>query len=116
MDKMKDQILRIVAGDQYAIPFPIYVSGARATPDNVMGVRIQLNDTLKEWPSEDEGAITFDQDRQVWLWPLTEAMSREWPVQRLSAQVGINFGGGDFRYTPNFQLEILPNIIKEAWE
>lgn len=115
MDINRESILRIVQGDQYAIPFPIYLGTEVVTPDNVAGVRIQLNDDLREWPNEDD-SLTYDAERQVWCWPLTEEQSRDWPLQRLKAQAGVNLGGGDFRYCPTFQIEILPNIITEGWE
>ena len=109
-------ILHIIQGDQYAIPFPVYLGQELVTPDNVEGVRIQLGDTLKEWP-DDNGDLTYDGDRGVWCWPVTEEQTRAWTAgTRIPAQIGVNLGGGDFRYCPTFHLEIGPNIITEAWE
>ena len=48
--------LTIIQGDQYAIPFPIKISGQLTTPDNVTGIRIKLDSTLKEYPGE----LSFD--------------------------------------------------------
>ncbi|MBQ3276266.1 MAG: hypothetical protein IJH47_04310 [Oscillospiraceae bacterium] len=106
-------ILHLIQGDQYAIPFPVYIGSELATPDNVTGVRIKINDDLKEYP---DGELLFDADRGVWCWPITEEQTRTWPMRRLPAQVGVNLGGGDYRYCPTFYVELGPNIIGEAWE
>lgn len=105
--------LNIVQGEQYAIPFPLFVSGVRATPDNVTGVRIQLDDELKAWP---DGGLSYDAQRGVWCYPITEALTRSWEQgKKLPVQVGLRVGGSDIHYTPTFSFEICGNIIKEAW-
>ena len=106
--------LNIVQGDQYAIPFPIFVGGVPATPDNVTGIRIQLGTALKAWP--DEG-LSYDADRGVWCYPITEAQTRAWAAgKRLNAQVGVAVDGTDFHYAPGFFVQVGANIITEAWE
>lgn len=112
----ENNILHIVKGDQYAIPFPVYLGTEPVTPDNCEGVRIQIGTILKEWPSEAEDPLTYDADRKVWCWPVTETMTRGWTLGRLPAQAGVNLGGGEWRYCPTFYIETLPNIISEVWE
>ena len=108
-----DNTLNIVQGDQYAIPFPVYIGGQLATPDNVTGVRIKLDKTLKAWP---DNGLTFDADRGVWLFPVTETLTRSWAAgARISAQVGVAVDGTDFHYAPGFFVEVNANIITEAW-
>lgn len=108
---MSNGILRLQQGDQFAIPFPIYIGDAMATPDNVTGVRIQINDALEEYP----GNIVFDSDLGAWAFPLTEEMTRTWPLKALPAQVGIKLGNDDFRYTPTFMVDLQQNIITDTW-
>lgn len=104
-------LMRIQQGDNYAIPFPVYIGGELATPDNVVGVRIQLHDALKEFP----GDLTYDQDRGVWQYPLTEEETRTWPVAQLKAQVGVKRDGTDYRYCPTFYIDLEDNIITQVW-
>ena len=105
--------LNIVQGDQYAIPFPVFVGGTPATPDNVTGVRIQIGDELKAWPG---GGLDYDPDRGVWCYPVTEAQTRAWGAgTRINAQAGVAVAGPDFHYAPGFFVQVVPNIITEAW-
>lgn len=105
-------IMRIQQGDNYAVPFPIYISGELATPDNVSGVRIQLNDTLATFPGE----LTFDEERKVWQYPLSEEKTRSWPLSQLPAQVGVKLDDNDWRYCPTFYIDLEHNIITDTWE
>lgn len=105
--------LNIVQGDQYAIPFPIFVGGVPATPDNVTGIRIKLDDTLKAWP---DGGLSYDSARGVWCYPVTETQTRSWGADsRIDAQVGVAVGGNDFHYTHTFFVQVGKNIITEEW-
>lgn len=109
---MSKGILRLQQGDQFAIPFPIYIGDALATPDVVSGVRIQIEDDLCEYP----GTLTWDADMGAWQYPLTEAQTRSWEVTKLPAQVGVKIGDDDFRYCPTFYVWLEKNIITEVWE
>lgn len=108
---MTKTVLRLQQGDQFAIPFPIFIGDVLATPDNVTGVRIQINNDLKEYPGE----ITYDSDLGAWQYPLTETQSRTWPVQKLPGQVGVKIGDDDFRYSPTFDVWLENNIITDDW-
>ena len=108
---MANGIMRLQQGDQFAIPLPIYIGDALATPDNVDGVRIQINTVLKEYP----GDITYDSDLGAWQFPLTEAMTRAWSVGSVPAQVGVKIGNDDYRYTPTFVVDLQKNIITQNW-
>lgn len=108
---MSKGVLRLQQGDQYAIPFPIFIGDVPASPDNVIGVRIQINDTLCEYP----GTLTYDSESGVWQYPLTEEQTRSWATAKLPAQVGVKIDSGDFRYCPTFDIWLEPNIITEVW-
>lgn len=108
---MSKGVLRLQQGDQFAIPFPIFLGDALTTPDNVVGVRIKINDTLCEYP----GTLTFDDDLKAWQFPLTEEQTRTWATEKLPAQVGVKIDSGDFRYCPTFDIWLEKNIIEEEW-
>lgn len=108
---MSKGILRLQQGDQFAIPFPIYIGDVLATPDIVSGVRIQIQDDLCEYP----GTLTFDSEMGAWQYPLTEAQTRTWATEKLPAQVGVKMGDDDFRYCPTFFVWLEKNIITEEW-
>lgn len=108
---MSNGVLRLQQGDQFAIPFPIYIGDALATPDNVVGVRIQINDSLKEYP----GDLVYDSELMAWQYPLTEEQTRTWLTKQLPAQVGVKLAADDFRYCPQFSVCLEPNIITEEW-
>ena len=82
-------VITIQQGDQYAVPFPIYLFGERITPDNCDGVRIKIGSVLCEYP----GTLEWDGDRQIWAFPLTEEMTRSWNMQKIRAQVGVKVDG-----------------------
>lgn len=105
-------LMRIQQGDQYAIPFPVYIGDELASPANVAGVRIKIHDTMSEYP---DGDLTYDADRGVWQYPLTEENTRSWPVSELKAQVGVKLDSTDFRYCPTFLINLEPNIITDTW-
>lgn len=104
--------LTIIQGDQYAIPFPIKISGQLTTPDNVTGIRIKLDSTLKEYPGE----LSFDAQRVVWCYPVTETLTRSWnDGKMIPCQVGVKLGTDEFHYTQTFVVDVGKNIITEAW-
>lgn len=103
--------LTVIQGDQYAIPFPVYLGGELITPDNCDGVRIKIGNTLHEHP----GTLDWDGDNQVWAFPLTEELSRSWGGAQQKAQVGVKVDGSDFHYCPTFSIAIGGNIIEETW-
>lgn len=105
--------MEIVQGDQYALPFHISLGNEEVTPEIAAGIRIQVEDVLQEWP---DGGITYDDQRHVWLFPVTEEQTRVWARPTLSGQVGINLGDGDHRYTQTFQINLRKNIIERPWE
>lgn len=104
-------VITIQQGDQYAVPFPIYLAGERITPDNCDAVRIQIGGTLQEYP----GSLEWDGDRQIWAFPLTEEMTRSWNMQKIRAQVGVKVDGDDFHYSPTFDIAVGSSIIRESW-
>ena len=106
--KSQRSLMRIQQGDQYAIPFPIYVGDALATPENVAGVRIKINDTMHDYP---DGELSYDSDRNVWQYPLSEENTMSWPLAELPAQVGVKLDNTDWRYCPTFWINLEHNII-----
>lgn len=104
-------ILRLQQGDQFAIPFPVFIGDTLATPDNVTGVRIQIEEDLCEYP----GTLTFDAEAGCWQYPLTESQTRTWALDKHPAQVGVRIGDDDFRYCPTFYVWLEKNIITEEW-
>lgn len=103
--------LRLQQGDQFAIPFSIFIGDQVATPDNVDGVRVQINTALCEYP----GTLTYNSVDMVWEYPLTETQTRSWAVEELPCQVGVKIGASDFRYCPTFPVLLEKNIITQTW-
>lgn len=108
---MASSILIVQQGDQYAIPFPVSLGGETVTLDNADGVRIQIGTTLEIFPG---GNLSFDSDRQAWLFPVTQELSRSWAVAKQPCQVGV-LRNGEIHYSPTFWLEVGGNIITEVW-
>lgn len=105
--------LKLVQGDQYAIPVDINFTTdnktSTITPDNVDGVRVQVDKFLATWPN---GTLLYNDGE--WLFPLTQEMSLKMFGER-NAQVQINIDGQIYSSGMK-KVKIDTNIIKEKWD
>lgn len=102
----------IQQGDQYTLPFKIFLpDGSVVASSNVNGVRIQIDDQLKYYPS---GGIIYDSTNEEWLFPLTETMTQALSSGKCHGQVGVKVGT-EIIYSETFTIDIGASIIKEDW-
>ena len=104
--------MEVHQGDQYLIPFAITVDGEAVTPDNVDGVRIQVDKTLHQWP---EGELEYDSETEAWMFPLTEQESLVMLAGKCPAEVAV-LRGQDIRKGDTFELNVKRSIIRKRWD
>lgn len=101
----------IYKGDQYLISVPISFNGEPVTPENVAGVRVQLDSRLCEWPN---GELEFDAGAGTWNYPLLEDQSRLINAGKGKMQVGIRIDD-NYLYSAVKDVIISDSIIKKRW-
>lgn len=104
----------IQRGDQYAIPISILMGEDPVTPDMVDDVRVQINDLLKSYQ---EGTLLYNEDEQLWEFPLTEEFTRNMELSKKGSfpyQVGVKMGD-NFLYSKVYSSAINESLITENW-
>lgn len=105
-------VVNIHKGEQFIIPFEVKIGDDLATPDNIDGLRIKIVDTMHEWP---DGELSFDDENDVWEYPLAEAQSAAFLAGTRKAQVAVRIGDVILK-TDVFQLNVKDSIITERWD
>ena len=96
-------------GDQYTIPITVTLGSVPVTDQNVVGLKVQFGDVVKEWP----GDITYDDGS--FLYPITQeetmALGGVAPFQ-----VQINTDNTTILTSDVGTLEVGRSLIMEAWD
>lgn len=103
---------KIHKGEQFLISVPITFNGEPVTPENVAGVRVQLDSRLCEWP---DGELVFDEDASRWNYPLIENQTRCINAGTRKMQVGIKIND-NYLYSDVKDVVISDSIIKKRWD
>ena len=103
--------MNIHRGEQFAVPFEIFIDEDSVTPENVDGLRVQLGDRLCEWP---DGELEYDDDSGAWLYPLTEQQSLALCPGHRSAQVAVLIGDDIFE-SDVVGVRVSDSIIQRRW-
>lgn len=98
-------------GEQYIIPFEVKIGEDLATPENIDGLRIKVVDKLCEWP---DGELSFDDENEVWEYPLTEAQSLLFMSGPRKAQIAVLKDGAILK-SDVFTINVKDSIIMERW-
>lgn len=101
----------IQQGNQYPLPIKIITNNQPITPDDIDDVRIQIGSYLKSYA---DGEITFNDETNEWLFPLTEHMTQSFGNLRAPVQVGIKIGE-NLIYSITQNIDIGKSIIKQEW-
>lgn len=104
--------MRIMQGDQYAIPIKIKIGNEVITPDNCTDIRVKVDDDMISYDSG-EGDLKYSETDQTWLFPITEKMSFEYKVD-VQVQIAVKIGD-DYIYSPIQTINIGHSIIKDRW-
>lgn len=102
---------KIHKGEQFLISVPITFNNEPVTPENVAGVRVQLDSRLCEWP---DGELEFDDTENRWNYPLLESQSRLINAGKRQMQVGIKIDE-NYLYSDVKDIVISDSIIKKRW-
>lgn len=109
----------IIQGDQYGISIPITRVNNKGTEEeeripitsaNVDGVKIKIDKFEESYPN---GNLTYNDELERWVFPLTQEMSLKLYGER-KAQVQIK-QGDIIQSSPWKKIYIDTNIIKEEW-
>lgn len=84
--------LRIMQGDSYGIPITIEFDGGIGTPDNLLDVEVVLGDIKKSYS---EGKLTFDDENNQYIFPLTQTDSLAMAASYNRAQIRIKLMTGE---------------------
>lgn len=103
---------KIHKGEQFLISVPISFNSEPVTPENVAGVRVQLDNRLCEWPN---GELEFDEAENRWNYPLLENQSRIIYAGTRKMQVGIKIND-NYLYSDVKDVAIADSIIKKRWD
>lgn len=103
--------MSIHQGDQYPLPVRIMQGDAPLTPSDVTDLRIKVGSYMK---SKSSGELTYDADRGMWLFPLTEEMTRKLVGTSVPVQVGVKLGT-EIIYSDVLTTRIDYSEIKEEW-
>ena len=106
-----NSLLNIQKGAQYIIPFDIKLNGEPVTPEDIDGLRIQIDNKLCEWP---EGDLEFDSTDNTWSYPLTEEQSITMFAGERNAQVSVKIGD-DILPSCVMKITVSDSIIKKRW-
>lgn len=102
----------ITKGDQYYIPVIITLNSAAVTPENASDVRVKIGNYLQSYSDE---SLSYDTENRVWLFEMSEDMSRSFSRSE-KFQVGVKFSNGsEFIYSRASEIPIGENIIGEMW-
>lgn len=102
----------IQQGDQYYIPVTITQDGVAVTPSDISDVRIKIGHIMKTY---EDGEVTYDDTRMVWLYPMTEAMSRELSGS-IPFQVAIKSPDrAEYIYSGVSMVLFANSIIRDVW-
>lgn len=104
--------MEIWQGEQYALPVEILFEDSSAvTPENVDGVRVQVDRVLHEWP---DGEIEYSEELGAWLFPLKEAETLTMLAGSRWVQTAVKLGD-DIIKSPAFEIEVGRSIIRKRW-
>lgn len=98
-------------GEQFAILLEVKIDEDLATPENIDGLRIKFVDKLCEWP---DGELEYDNENNVWCYPLAEAQSLLFLAGPRKAQVAVKIGDAILK-SDVFTLDVKDSIIMERW-
>lgn len=99
-------------GDQYFIPVYIIRNSEPVTPENSVDVRVKIGNYMQTFSGE---TLSYDTENRIWLFYLSEEMSRSMNGEELF-QVGVKYSGGsEFIYSQPSVVKIGSNIIGERW-
>lgn len=76
-------------GDQYKIPMTVSSNGTIITAENADAMRIMLGRFMAVYP---DGELTFDEDTDKWMFPLTSSMSNALKSGDVYAQAQYRIG------------------------
>lgn len=103
--------MAIHQGDQYPLPVRIMQGSSPLTPSDVTDLRIKVGSYMKSLADEQ---LTYDAERGMWLFPLTEEMTRKLVGSVVPVQVGVKLGS-EIIYSDVLTTRIAYSEIKEAW-
>ena len=83
---MATNVYAIRKGEQFVIPFEVKLGEEIATPENIDGLRLKVVDRLCEWP---DGELEYDDENNVWNYPLTQEQSLAFHAGPRQAQVAV---------------------------
>lgn len=106
-----EPLLVIHKGEQFYIPFEVLVGTEKATPENVDGMRMKVDDRLCQWP---DGELEYDSEDGDWIYPLTEAQSLELQAGERRGQIAVKIGETILK-TDVFSVTVKESTILERW-
>ena len=103
--------MNIHKGEQFLIPFEVKIDSDIVAPSDVDKLRIQVGDRLLEYPNS---GLDYDDEDNVWLYPLTEEQSLSMYSGKRKAQVSVMLNDSIFD-SDVFDIDVKDSIITKRW-
>lgn len=101
----------IQQGDEYALPIVIKMNDASVSPSDIDDLRIQVGEYLKSYV---DGELTYDDELEQWLFPMTEEMTRTFTDELTLVQVAVKIGNRKINSVVK-KINVYKSIIKKGW-
>lgn len=104
-------MIEIMEGDQYGISIRIKDKcGTLITNEHVEDVEVCIGKYTKTYAS---GVVTYDSEKDVFVYPLTQEESFNFNSNSVACQVRVKFEGGDIIGEGCDRIDIVPSKSKE---